>query len=382
MKQFFSVVGLILLFFVASFVCCCLGFFHPFLWVYSSLTSAVLCAWPYCRLVDRHPHFGMAFLVVAVTTLLYWAMGEGDGLYLGIAAVIAVVAELVRLIGSYKSLTSKILSYAAVTLLPFANTLRMWIYPDVSMAQTVEEMGNEYAAQMPGVLSPWLLAAMIVASALLAIIMALVCYRKTAYQTMLDTCACPANNWFGTLMLKWGMNIGHRPLSRYAFGILSLTGNEQKLLDLGCGGGYNIGQMLTKSPKATVYGLDYSEKSVALSKQVNAKAVEAGRCIISQGDVAALPFEADSFDVVTAFETIYFWPDIQQCFNGVCRIVKPGGRFMVAGDSAQMASKWANGHSIMNVYASQQVADMMTVAGFSKVEINDNGMAMCVIGTK
>ena len=382
MKQFFSVVGLILLFFVASFACCCLGFFHPFLWVYSSLTSAVVCAWPYYRLVDRHPHFGMAFLVVAATTLLYWAMGEGDGLFLGIAAVIAVAAELVRLTSQYKSLTSKILSYAVVTLLPFANTLRMWIYPDVSMAQTAEEMGEEYATLMPRVLSPWLLAAMIVASALLAIIMALVCYRKTAYQTMLETCARPTNNWFGTLMLKWGMNIGHRPLSRYAFSLLSLTGEELKLLDIGCGGGYNIGQMLAMSPLPTVYGLDYSEKSVALSKQVNAKAVEAGRCIISQGDVADLPFDADSFDVVTAFETIYFWPDIQQCFNGVCRIVKPGGRFMVAGDSAQMASKWANGHSIMNVYTSQQVADMMKAAGFREVIVNDNGMAMCVIGTK
>jgi len=178
------------------------------------------------------------------------------------------------------------------------------------------------------------------------------------------------------------MNIGHRPLSRYAFGLLALTGEELKLLDIGCGGGYNIGQMLAMSPQATVYGLDYSEKSVALSKQVNAKAVEAGRCIVSQGDVADLPFEADNFDVVTAFETIYFWPDIQQCFNGVCRIVKPGGRFMVAGDSAQMASKWANGHSIMNVYTSQQVADMMKAAGFREVDVNDNGVAMCVIGTK
>ena len=47
-----------------------------------------------------------------------------------------------------------------------------------------------------------------------------------------------------------------------------------------------------------------------------------------EGSAAALPFEEGVFDLVTAFETVYFWPDIEECFRGVRRTLKAGGRFV------------------------------------------------------
>lgn len=38
-------------------------------------------------------------------------------------------------------------------------------------------------------------------------------------------------------------------------------------------------------------------------------------------------FTDASFDAVTAFETIYFWPDLPKCFREVYRVLKPGGTF-------------------------------------------------------
>ena len=40
-----------------------------------------------------------------------------------------------------------------------------------------------------------------------------------------------------------------------------------------------------------------------------------------------LPFRGETFDVITAFETIYFWPDISEVFKKVYKILKIGGTF-------------------------------------------------------
>lgn len=47
-----------------------------------------------------------------------------------------------------------------------------------------------------------------------------------------------------------------------------------------------------------------------------------------QGDVRELPFGDGSFDQVTAFETVYFWPDLENAFRQVLRCCGPVGAFL------------------------------------------------------
>ena len=74
-------------------------------------------------------------------------------------------------------------------------------------------------------------------------------------------------------------------------------------------------------------GIDYAAVSVEKTRKVNARAVAAGRCTVQQASVAELPFEAEQFDVATAFETVYFWPELAQNFREVYRVLKSGGTF-------------------------------------------------------
>ena len=71
-----------------------------------------------------------------------------------------------------------------------------------------------------------------------------------------------------------------------------------------------------------------------MNKTVNAlineyAAIRAGRCVVWQGSVAGMIFAASWFDAVTAFETVYFWPDLPQCFREVYRVLKPGGKVVI-----------------------------------------------------
>ena len=137
---------------------------------------------------------------------------------------------------------------------------------------------------------------------------------------------------FGGKIMVAMMNIGHSAVARWGLRFLKLTPDD-KVLDCGCGGGANIKRMLKKCPQGIVKGIDYSTVSVEKSKKVNKSAITKGRCTVLCASVSELPFESGQFDVVTAFETIYFWPDLSQCFREVWRVLKPGGTFLICNET-------------------------------------------------
>ena len=98
------------------------------------------------------------------------------------------------------------------------------------------------------------------------------------------------------------MNENHREISEFAFGIVNV-GKNDRILDIGCGGGVNIEKFL-KLTDSNVDGLDYSEVSVEASIKQNRKAVDDGRCRIIQADVQDMPIDDEEYDLVSAFETI------------------------------------------------------------------------------
>lgn len=129
----------------------------------------------------------------------------------------------------------------------------------------------------------------------------------------------------GNIQLK-SMNKEHTPVSMWGLKHLDIKADDI-ILDVGCGGGINIKRMAEKAKK--VYGVDYSIESVKLSREVNRQEIFDGKVEVLEGNVQSLPFEDNTFDIVTAFETVYFWPDIERCFGEVKRVLKPGGTFLI-----------------------------------------------------
>ena len=110
--------------------------------------------------------------------------------------------------------------------------------------------------------------------------------------------------FLGKMMLS-GMNSGHAKMADWGFThLLEIT--PVKAVDLGCGGGRNAGELMKMYPKAQVTAIDYSDLSVAKAKEYNQEMIAAGRCVVQQGDVSNLKLPKESFDLATAFETIYF----------------------------------------------------------------------------
>ena len=178
----------------------------------------------------------------------------------------------------------------------------------------------------------------------------------------------------GKMMLR-SMNTGHSSLANWGFAHLPPMSLEQ-IVDLGCGGGKNAAELLKAYPSAHVTAVDYSPLSVETAAEYNREAIAAGRCTVVQGDVSALSLPDESFDLATAFETVYFWPGLEACFAQVARVLRPGGYFLICNESdgkdatGQKFEKIIDG---MHCYTSEELSATLLAAGFSEVTPDHHG---------
>ena len=156
------------------------------------------------------------------------------------------------------------------------------------------------------------------------------------------------------------------------------------LADLGCGTG-ELTLMLTQAGYDMI-GIDYSEVSVIKSSKINKAEIENKHCEILQGNVMKLPFRKETFDIITAFETIYFWPDIHEAFKQVYRVLKVSGTFMICNESNGENSKeekWTKIIQGMKIYNSEQIKKSLEDAGFTDIKIHKNKKGwLCVVCKK
>lgn len=171
----------------------------------------------------------------------------------------------------------------------------------------------------------------------------------------------------GEKLLDW-MTINHESLSRWGISHLDIE-KDDLILDIGCGSGVNVERFLEFSEK--VYGIDYSKLAVEKSIRLNQKAIDEGRCEIIQSSVSNLPFEDNSFDILTAFETVYFWPDIVDDLKEARRVLKDDGILLICNEAVPKPDAERQRELVellgMNIYSEDQFYEYLREAGFSEV---------------
>ena len=200
-------------------------------------------------------------------------------------------------------------------------------------------------------------------------------------------CHKPAG-WLGRVIL-WNMNSRHSKVTDWGLGHVSIA-DKSTILDVGCGGGRTLSKLAAMAPQGKVYGIDHSEESVATSKRANERLVREGRVEVLHGSVSQLPFQQGTFDLVTAVETHFWWPNLPTDMREVFRVVKSGGRLIIIAEIykgaetrvAILAEKCAQlGMTILDI---DEHRELFAQAGFSDVEIvtEPNKGWICGIGRK
>ena len=177
----------------------------------------------------------------------------------------------------------------------------------------------------------------------------------------------PSSSLIGRLTLR-SMNLWHTPLHRWGLAAAGI-GADSRVLDVGCGGGGAVRRIL-RLTRAEVGAIDPSPAAVEFTRRLNAAAAASGRLRVIEGSVEALPFRTGYFDAVTAFETVYFWPDLEAGLRETARVLGPGGRLVIVNEVAdrRAAGIWADRLG-MNVPDGDTLAETCAKAGFARVDV-------------
>ncbi len=205
---------------------------------------------------------------------------------------------------------------------------------------------------------------------------------------LLDQCRKPTG-WFGRLLLR-DFNRHHSKVTDWGLQHLAIQKHDT-ILDVGCGGGRTVHKLAGIATDGKVYGIDFSEESVTVSRRTNKQWIAMGRVEILPGSVSRLPFSDHMFNLVTAVETHFFWPDLVADMHEVLRVLKPGGKVIIIAeaykgakyDKSKMFQKLAE---LMNIapLSVNEYSELFSRAGYSDVEMFEEYEKgwICGIGKK
>lgn len=165
------------------------------------------------------------------------------------------------------------------------------------------------------------------------------------------------------------MDQDHTPIALWSYTNMDVK-EDDVLLDIGCGSGLNIRRLHRKSPKAKSYGVDYSGTCVKKSRMLNKELIDEGMVEVYEANVLDMPFDDRTLDIITAFETVYFWPDLTDAFREVKRVLKDDGKFFIVMDAngcytPELAEITRDENCVF--YTDEELKDYLLDAGFSEI---------------
>ena len=190
-------------------------------------------------------------------------------------------------------------------------------------------------------------------------------------------------------LLAWAMNYSHSMLTDWGLKHVSIEKHDT-ILDIGCGGGGTIQKLAGIASEGKVYGIDLSEESAKVACRTNKRFIKSGRVEIQTSSVSSLPFSDNLFDLATAVNTYYYWPNLVGDMKEVLRVLKPGGKLLILGEAYKGGKHIDRNRRFLAAmgtsacHSVKELGELFSIAGYSEVQMFEKYERdfICGIGSK
>lgn len=206
------------------------------------------------------------------------------------------------------------------------------------------------------------------------------------YHKLVENAAKPKGFW-GKMMIR-SMNKNHSDLTDWGLDHIEIKHND-RILDIGCGGGRTVSKLCGLIGNGKVYGIDYSGLCVSKSEKLNSKNILCGKAKILQASVSNIPFEDNTFDIASAVETYYFWQDKVNDLKEILRVLKPNGKILLVFEMLKSDTdpfKWEKVERSLGIKAvtAEDISQALLLAGYINIRtfVKSETSWLCAVAEK
>jgi ubiquinone/menaquinone biosynthesis C-methylase UbiE len=143
--------------------------------------------------------------------------------------------------------------------------------------------------------------------------------------------------------------------------------SQDRVLEVGFGGGYLLGRMATQVTRGFLAGVDVSSAMVAASQQKHRALIQAGKLELKCAKAEALPYPSAHFTKACTVNSIFYWEDAPRAILELGRVLQADGRLVMCFTCKEsMQDKEFARHGVA-LYEAEQVEQMMAAGGLRTV---------------
>ena len=169
---------------------------------------------------------------------------------------------------------------------------------------------------------------------------------------------------FGRWVMSRIFDYGNVAINDFMKELLSLNENDH-VLEIGFGTGKLIFEMANRMDKGLIEGIDLSDTMAAIAEKKNKKYIAEGKVIIRQGDFEETTYNDNNFDKICSANTVYFWPHPDNCIKNILRILKPGGKLILAFEDIEQLESRPLSTNVFRFYQPDEIITLLSRNGFS-----------------
>lgn len=140
--------------------------------------------------------------------------------------------------------------------------------------------------------------------------------------------------------------------------------HDQYVLDLGCGNGCLLSDMLMTLPDCFAVGVDLSKTMASLVQKNNLNRAPISQIKAVLANWVYLPFSDNSFDRAIASNIIYFWEYADTVLSEVHRVLKPGGKLTIMFQPVEGGNKHEFLRYGYQIFSQKEVKRLLEDNGF------------------